>query len=128
MIDCTALPNGGLRIEIEGKAAEMPAPLVMTFIAGMLDAMEQHTKTTGDTRVEGVAIAHPTAASIDFEQHTDEPRLRFSFGKAVLIIAMRPGELRALANGIVHHPDRGTWSPDLDPTERDRAAPGGGIG
>ena len=101
MIASKALPNGGIRIELDDKSEEMPAQVAISFISRMLEQMRQQAEQSRDDKPEGAAIIQPHAVGVEMDRETGEPRLRLSFGKAMLILSMPPGAMRAVANTII---------------------------
>lgn len=100
MIEASSLPDGGIRIEVNGQTEELPAHMASAFISVMLHKMQQMAIELGDNTPEGGAIVYPDAASVEMDKQSGDPRLRLSFGKALFVISMPPGQLKNVAKLI----------------------------
>lgn len=100
-IDSNALPNAGIRIELDGKSEEMPAHIAGAFISRMLAQMQQQSEKIGDNTPEGGALIYPDSAAVEMDRETNEPRLRLGFGKVLFVVSMPKGALKELAKAIV---------------------------
>jgi hypothetical protein len=62
--------------------------------------MEQQAIKTGDDHHSGGAVIHPHAVAVEINRETGEPRLRLSFGKALLILSLPKGGMSEIAKAI----------------------------
>lgn len=100
MIDSHPLSNGGISIQIDGKSEDLPADIASAFISQLLHKMSQQAIDSGDDVAEGGAILYPTAAAVEFDRESGEPRLRLMFGKALFVISFPKGEIKKIADVI----------------------------
>lgn len=99
MINSEATDEGGIRITIDGKSAELPPAQASAFIASMLFQMSKQAEKLGNNTPNGGARVFPDSASVG-RDNDGEPQLMLGFGKAVLAVTMPPGQMKGVAQII----------------------------